>query len=109
VVTLPTSLMRGRHTVAMLEVLDLPDLIAKDADDYIAISTRLLRDSDFYLKMKRFIAERKQRLFRDQSVSAAFRQAVDAMVQSQPPQRAAVVARSRVFNDFKGRNCRATA
>jgi len=109
VVTLPTSLMRGRHTVSMLEVLDLPDLIAKDADDYIAISTRLLRDSDFYLEMKRLIAERKQRLFRDQSVSAAFRQAVDAMVQSQPPQRAAVVAKSRVFNDFKGRNCRATA
>jgi predicted O-linked N-acetylglucosamine transferase (SPINDLY family) len=95
VVTLPTHLMRGRHTVAMLEVLELPDLIAKDADDYISISTRLLRDNDFYLEMKRLIAERKQRLFRDQSVAAAFRQAVDAMVQSQSPQRAAVVAKSR--------------
>jgi predicted O-linked N-acetylglucosamine transferase (SPINDLY family) len=79
----------------MLEVLELPDLIAKDADDYISISTRLLRDNDFYLEMKRLIAERKQRLFRDQSVAAAFRQAVDAMVQSQSPQRAAVVAKSR--------------
>lgn len=95
VVTLPTHLMRGRHTVAMLEVLELPDLIAKDVDDYISISTRLLRDNDFYLEMKRLIAERKQRLFRDQSVAAAFRQAVDAMVQSQSPQRAAVVAKSR--------------
>jgi predicted O-linked N-acetylglucosamine transferase (SPINDLY family) len=85
VVTLPTSFMRGRHTVAMLEVLEIPDLIAKDADDYIDISTRLLRDNDFYLEMKRLIAERKHRLFHDQAIAAAFRQAVDAMVQLKFP------------------------
>ena len=95
VVTLPTSLMRGRHTVAMLEVLEIPDLIAKDADDYIDISTRLLRDNDFYLEMKRLIAERKHRLFHDQAIAAAFRQAVDAMVQSQSAEQASLPARSR--------------
>ena len=44
VVTLPTAFMRGRHTVAMLEVLELPELIAQDGEDYVAISSRLLSD-----------------------------------------------------------------
>jgi predicted O-linked N-acetylglucosamine transferase (SPINDLY family) len=79
VVSLPTAFMRGRHTVAMLEVLDLPDLIAQDANDYIAISTRLLADHDFYAEMRRLIAERKHRLFHDRSVATAFKQAVDGM------------------------------
>ena len=47
VVTLPTAFMRGRHTVSMLEVLELPELIAKDVDDYVAISVRLLQDAGF--------------------------------------------------------------
>jgi len=85
VVTLPTAFMRGRHTVAMLEVLELPELIARDAHDYIAISTRLLTDCDFYGEMKCLIAERKQRLFHDRSVALAFKQAVHEMVQLCPP------------------------
>ena len=47
VVTLPTAFMRGRHTVSMLEVLELPELIADNADDYIAISCKLLDDPAF--------------------------------------------------------------
>ena len=85
VVSLPTSFMRGRHTVAMLEVLDLPDLIAQDANEYIAISTRLLADHDFYAEMRRLIAERKHRLFNDRSVATAFKQAVDGMALRRSP------------------------
>lgn len=80
VVTLPTGMMRGRHTVSMLDVLELPQLVATDADDYIEISTRLLQDKVFYSDVKQSISERKARLFGDRSVSVAFRQAVDAMV-----------------------------
>ena len=52
--------MRGRHTVSMLEQLDLPQLIARDVDDYVAISSRLLSDVDFYLDIKQKIAARKE-------------------------------------------------
>jgi predicted O-linked N-acetylglucosamine transferase (SPINDLY family) len=79
----------------MLEVLDLPELIAKDPDSYIDISTRLLRDNDFYLRMKRLISDRKSRLFHDQSVASAFRQAVDGMVQSHAAQPAMAQPKSR--------------
>lgn len=85
VVTLPTSFMRGRHTVAMLQVLDLPELIALDEEHYISISSRLLKDSHFYDQTRRLIAERKQRLFNDQSIGLAFRDAIDTFVQGAHP------------------------
>jgi len=79
VVTLPTTFMRGRHTVSMLQVLELPELIAQDVDDYIAISIRLMQDSDFFAHVKQKIASRKQRLFHDISVAKAFRNAVQSI------------------------------
>ena len=84
VVTLPTAFMRGRHTVSMLEVLELPELIASNVDDYIAISSRLLEDEGFYRTMRSAIAERKQRLFHDRSVAEAFQVAVDTICRQTP-------------------------
>jgi predicted O-linked N-acetylglucosamine transferase (SPINDLY family) len=84
VVTLPTAFMRGRHTVAMLDVLEIPELIASDADDYVAISCRLLEDSTFHRAMKDAIAERKERLFHDRSVAVAFQEAVETVCRRAP-------------------------
>ena len=84
VVTLPTAFMRGRHTVAMLELLELPELIAKDSEDYLAISSRLLSDNSFHGEMKQKIQERKSRLFNDKSVARAFQIAVETVCR-QPP------------------------
>ena len=84
VVTLPTAFMRGRHTVAMLEVLELPELIANNADDYVAISCKLLDDPAFYQAMKEAIQERKQRLFLDKSVAEAFQTAVETICRQTP-------------------------
>ena len=84
VVTLPTEFMRGRHTVAMLEVLELPELIAKDGEDYVAISSRLLTDKIFYQEMRAKIAERKERLFHDKSVAEAFQLAVETICRQVP-------------------------
>ena len=39
------------------------ELIAKDGNDYVAISSRLLSDEAFYQEMRAKIAERKERLF----------------------------------------------
>jgi tetratricopeptide (TPR) repeat protein len=84
VVTLPKTFMRGRHTVSMLEVLELPELIAKDEADYIAISCRLLKDKKFYEDMRTAINERKARLFHDKSVAQAFQVAVETMCRKPP-------------------------
>ena len=41
VVTLPGELMRGRQSLAMLRTLGVAELVARDADDYVAIAVRL--------------------------------------------------------------------
>jgi predicted O-linked N-acetylglucosamine transferase (SPINDLY family) len=84
VVTLPTAFMRGRHTVAMLEVLEIPELIAHDRDEYVAISCRLLEDQRFYNDVKERIRERKQRLFHDKGVAEAFQIAVETICRQRP-------------------------
>ncbi len=84
VVTLPTTYMRGRHTVAMLELMEIPELIARDRDDYIAISSRLLNDQAFYDDVKGRIRERKARLFHDKAVAEAFKEAVDSICRRPP-------------------------
>lgn len=84
VVTLPTAYMRGRHTVSMLQVLEIPELVAQDRDDYVAISTRLLEDHDFYLGIKNRIRERKHLLFHDHGVAEAFRAQMIKLCSEQP-------------------------
>ena len=73
VVTLPGQFMRGRHTISMLKVMGIEELVATDEAEYLRISTRLLRDSQFHQNLKDMIKERAHRLFRDQEIAEAFR------------------------------------
>ena len=68
VVTLPGGLMRGRHSFAMLKMMDLQDTIAKDQPDYIRIAARLARDHEFYHKIREHVVRNKHRVFRDRTV-----------------------------------------
>lgn len=72
IVTLPGALMRGRHTFAMLRTMEIPELIASDADDYVRIAVNLATSQDFRAEMRGRIAERKHRLFDGHEVHAAF-------------------------------------
>ena len=53
----------------MLDVLDLPELIASLPADHVEKSVRLLADDDFINQMRSLINERSQRLFADQEAS----------------------------------------
>jgi CRISPR-associated protein Csy1 len=44
VVTLPGAYMRGRQSAGMLALMDIPELVARDRADYLAIAGRLVRD-----------------------------------------------------------------
>ena len=67
VVTLPGGLMRGRHSFAMLKMMDLQATIAKDQPDYIRIAARLAKDRGFYNKIKEQVIRNKHRVFRDRT------------------------------------------
>lgn len=72
IVTLPGPVMRARHTAAMLWLMEIPELIARDRDDYVRIAVDLANSADFRSEMRGRIAERKHRLFDGSEVHAAF-------------------------------------
>lgn len=70
-VTLPGRSMRTRHTAAMLRLLELPQLIASDLEDYLRIAIELGRSADLRAQLAALIAQRKHRLYDDRAVVAA--------------------------------------
>ena len=72
VLTLPGALMRSRHTFAMLELLELPELVASDVDDYVERAVQLATDDALVASLRARIGERKHVLYRDTGVIRAF-------------------------------------
>ena len=64
--------MGGRHKLAMLEVLELPELVASLRADNVENSVRLLAEDDFANQMRDLINKRSQRLLAEQEVSDRF-------------------------------------
>ncbi|WPB57985.1 tetratricopeptide repeat protein [Xylophilus sp. GOD-11R] len=68
VVTLPGAFQRGMHTAGMYRFMDMHDLIARDADDYVRLVLRLAHDADFARAMREKIAARIGVLFENMAV-----------------------------------------
>lgn len=71
VVTLPGAMMRARHTAAILHRLGMPELIARDRSDYVAIAARLGKDPAWRAGVMARIAERGAVLYDDPAPVAA--------------------------------------
>jgi protein O-GlcNAc transferase len=67
VVTMTGPLMRGRHSAAIMTMLEMPELIAADADAFVALAVALGRDPDRRRTIKESISRRKDRLYRDRA------------------------------------------
>jgi len=63
VVTLPGTFMRGRQSKAMLEILGVPELIADNSEDYVAIALRLATDAHYKEAIKQRILANRGELF----------------------------------------------
>jgi predicted O-linked N-acetylglucosamine transferase (SPINDLY family) len=71
IVTLPGPLMRGRHTAAILRMMNVADTIAATRDDYVSIAVRLARDESVRAAVKSKIARNKHRVYADMTCIAA--------------------------------------
>ncbi len=84
VVTLPGAMMRGRQSAGMLSLLELHELIASDADDYVRIATRLCQDAAWRTALATSIRERNGTLFDDaaplDALEAVYREAASVPV-----------------------------
>jgi protein O-GlcNAc transferase len=78
VVTLPGTLMRGRHTAAILEMMGVADTIAHTIDEYVSTAVRLARDKEWRSGLRRRIAESKHRVHRDRACITALEDFLDA-------------------------------
>ena len=78
VVTLPGAFMRGRHSAAILGMMGMQDLVATDAEDYVAKVVALARDPALRAQRRQEIQAQKARLYEDR----AFIAALDAFLKS---------------------------
>ncbi len=65
IVTLPGSLMRGRHTYAILQQMGIRDTIAHTLDEYVQIASRLGLDPEWREQMGQQVKVRQDRVYRD--------------------------------------------
>jgi protein O-GlcNAc transferase len=102
VVTCPGRFMRGRHAYAMLKIMQIPQTIARDMNEYCAIAARLAQDSSFYARMRAAVTEERGRLFEDQRFMIALEDFLvqKVMVQSVPAAKAAPSQRQRCDSLF---------
>jgi len=71
IVTLPGSLMRSRHTAAILCMMDVAETVAATRDDYISIAVRLACDEPLRAAIKSKIERSKHRVYGDVACIAA--------------------------------------
>jgi len=67
VVTLPGQFMRGRHTAAMIDLMNIDELKVNSINSYIALSERLGIDQPFFTEIKTKIEREAPKLFGDRS------------------------------------------
>jgi protein O-GlcNAc transferase len=63
--------MRGRHTLAIVQLMGMHELIADTIEQYVNIAVQLALDATWRTAVKARIAERKHNLYRDQSAVRA--------------------------------------
>jgi protein O-GlcNAc transferase len=80
IVTFEGKTMRGRHCAAILRMLDVPETIATTIDDYVAIATRLGRDSQFRQAIAARMAENRDKVYRDRAPVTALEDFIERSV-----------------------------
>ena len=71
-ITCPGAFMRGRHSYAMFQMMDMPSAIAQDTDDMVRKLIALGREPDRRQAMRRDLGQRKEALYADNSLIAGF-------------------------------------
>jgi predicted O-linked N-acetylglucosamine transferase (SPINDLY family) len=71
IVTMAGSLMRSRHTMAILTMMGVTETITDTVDDYVSTAVRLARDVPWRMSLKQQISENKHRAYRDSACISA--------------------------------------
>ena len=80
IVTLEAPMMRGRHCAAILTMLGVPETIAHNVDDYVAIAEKLAHDGAFRDGIVARMAAQKHRLYHDRAPVEALQDLIERAV-----------------------------
>ncbi len=76
IVTLPGRYMRARQSAGMLKAMGVDALVARDADDYLALAARIAEDGAWRDEQAMALRERRGAIFDDAAPLAAFADAI---------------------------------
>ncbi|GAC1619177.1 MAG: hypothetical protein NVS4B4_04380 [Bradyrhizobium sp.] len=85
IVTFAGEMMRGRHTAAILELMDIVETTARTIDQYVSIATMLGGDSARRAELSARIADNKRRVYRDRECITALEAFLDNAVRGGAP------------------------
>jgi predicted O-linked N-acetylglucosamine transferase (SPINDLY family) len=71
IVTLAGEMMRGRHTAAILDMMDVRETTAQTIDEYVSVAVLLGRDMGKRSEVAAKIAANRQRVYRDRECITA--------------------------------------
>jgi protein O-GlcNAc transferase len=80
IVTMKGSLMRGRHTAAILKRMEVEETVTETADGYVCTTVRPARDPAWRLTIKQKISRNKHRLYRDTACVSALEKFLEGAV-----------------------------
>jgi protein O-GlcNAc transferase len=80
IVTLPSELMRGRHSFAILTMMGMQDTIAHSLDEYVEIAVRLGLDSGWRNQISNKIKIKKNSIYQDKTCITALEDFLEAVV-----------------------------
>ena len=83
IVTFAGEMMRGRHTAAILDMMDLRENTAHTIDEYVSMAVHLGRDREKRIELAGRIATRKHRLYRDRDCIAALEAFLEKAVRTE--------------------------
>ena len=72
--------MRGRHTAAILEMMDVRETMARTIDEYVSIAALLGRNRAKRTELSAELASRKHRIYRDRESIVALEAFLDRAV-----------------------------
>jgi protein O-GlcNAc transferase len=80
IVTYEAPMMRGRQTSAMLQIMNIPELIARSDDEYVNIAVELARKPEKPATLRQRIKQGHAALFDDVSTVRALEDALEKLV-----------------------------
>jgi predicted O-linked N-acetylglucosamine transferase (SPINDLY family) len=82
IVTLASEMMRGRHTAAILDMMDVRETMARTIDEYVSIAGFLGRTTAKRTELSAEIASNRHRVYRDRACIAALQTFLDRAVRN---------------------------